>query len=176
MPFSVRQSNPEDADAACGAVRASIEMCCAADHGGEQARLDAWLKNKTPETFRSWIQSESLYCVVVEEGSKIVGFGMSATGQVLLNYVTSATRFRGAGKAMLESIELHAVATGVPELRLESTRTALEFYRRNGYKSCGPAVTFGGMEGHPMSKPMMTNPSIEGMSCGKPQATPHVKR
>ena len=95
--------------------------------------------------------------MVVEEGSKIVGFGMSAVGDVLLCYVTPEARFRGAGKSVLQAIELHAAASGVPELRLESTRTALEFYRRNGYKSCGPVVTFAGMEGHPMSKPMMAN-------------------
>lgn len=176
MPFSVRQPKPEDAEAACSAVRASIEVCCAADHGGERARLDAWLKNKTPETFRAWIQSDTLYCVVVEESSKIVGFGMSAAGEVLLCYVTPEARFRGAGKAVLQSIELQVKTSGISELRLESTRTALEFYRRNGYKSCGPVVTFAGMEGHPMSKPMMANPSIEGLSCGVPQDNLHVKR
>lgn len=176
MTFGVRAAKPEDAEAACGAVRTSIEVCCAEDHGGDRERLDAWLKNKTPETFRTWIQSDKLYCVVVEESSRIVGFGMSSGGEVLLCYVAPEVRFLGAGKAVLQAIELWAATSGVPELRLESTRTALAFYRRNGFKSCGPVVTFAGMEGHPMSKPMMANPSIEGMSCGKPQATPHVKR
>jgi GNAT superfamily N-acetyltransferase len=176
MPFSVRTSKPEDAEAACSVVRASIEVCCAADHGGERARLDAWLKNKTPETFSAWIQSDSLYCVVVEESSKIVGFGMAAAGEVLLCYVAPEVRFRGAGKAVLQAIELWAATSGVPELRLESTCTALAFYRCNGFKSCGPVFRFAGMEGHPMSKPIMSNPSIEGMTCGKPQVIPHVKR
>ena len=151
-------------------------MCCAEDHGGDTARIDAWLKNKTPETFRTFIQSEKLYCVVVEESSKIVGFGMAAAGEVLLWYVAPEVRFRGAGKAVLQAIERWASTSGFPELLLESTRTALAFYRRNGFKSCGPVVTFAGMESHPMSKPMMAISSIEGMSCGKPQDIPHVKR
>lgn len=155
MKFSVRTSRPEDAEAACSAVRSSIEVCCADDHGGDRTRLDAWLKNKTPEAFRTWIQSDSLYCVVAEENSKIVGFGMAAAGEVLLCYVAPEVRFRGAGKSILQAIEQWAAASGVPELRLESTRTALAFYRRNGFKACGPVVTFAGMEGHPMSKPMM---------------------
>lgn len=41
MTFSVRPALPEDAEAACNAVRTSIEECCAADHEGEKARLDA---------------------------------------------------------------------------------------------------------------------------------------
>lgn len=84
MTFSVRAAKPEEAEAACCAVRAYIEVCCTEDHGGDGARLDAWLKNKTPETFRTWIQSDKLYSVVVEESSRIVGFGMSAPGEVLL--------------------------------------------------------------------------------------------
>lgn len=175
MTFSVRAAKPEEAEAACCAVRASIEVCCTEDHGGDEARLDAWLKNKTPETFRTWVQSDKLYSVVVEERSKIVGFGMSAAGEVLLCYVAPEVRFRGAGKAVLQALELWAATSGVSELRLESTRTALAFYRRNGFKRCGPVVTFAGMEGHPMSKPIMAKPTIEGMSCGKPHLMSHLQ-
>ena len=173
MTFSVRPALPEDAEAACNAVRTSIEECCAADHEGEKARLDAWLKNKSPENFCAWIQSESLYCVVVEECSRIVGFGMSAPGEVLLCYVFPEVRFRGAGKAMLQAIELWAATSGVPELKLESTRTALAFYRRNGFKISGPAITFAGMEGQPMSKQVMANLSIE--RTGESELASHVK-
>lgn len=161
MTFNIRRAKPDDAEAACNAVRTSIEECCAKDHEGEKARLDAWLKNKSPENFRFWIQSENLYCIVVEERSRIVGFGMSATGELLLCYVSPEVRFRGAGKAMFQAIELWAATTGVPELKLESTRTALEFYRRNGFQECGPVVRFAGMEGQPMSKQMMANPSFK---------------
>lgn len=174
MTFSVRAAKPEEAEAACCAVRASIEVCSAEDHGGDGARLDAWLKNKTPETFRTWIQSDKLYSVVVEESSKIVGFGMSAPGEVLLCYVAPEVRFRGAGKAVLQALELWAATSGVPELRLESTRTALAFYRRNGFKRCGPVVTFAGMECHPMSKPIMAKSPIEGMSCDEPHLWSHL--
>jgi GNAT superfamily N-acetyltransferase len=158
MTFVVRTSKPEDAEAACSAVRASIEVCCADDHGGDSARLDAWLKNKTPETFRAWIQSDALYCVVVEESSRVVGFGMAAAGEVLLCFVAPEVRFRGAGKAVLQAIERWSATSGVPHLRLASTRTALAFYRRNGFKSSGSMVTFAGMEGHLMSKPIVANP------------------
>lgn len=137
MTYTVRLAKPQDAEAACNAVRSSIEDCCIEDHESNKARLDAWLKNKSPENFRRWIQSESLYCVVVEASYRVVGFGMCTTGELLLCYVLPEVRFRGAGKAMLQDIELWAATTGVAELRLESTRTALAFYRRHGYQDCG---------------------------------------
>lgn len=155
MTFSVRRANPEDAEAACNAVRISIEECCTEDHEGVAERLDAWLKNKSPENFRAWIQNKSFYCVVAEESSRIVGFGMSTPGEVLLCYVLPEVRFRGAGKAMLQAIELWAATSGVSELKLESTRTALAFYRRNGFQSSGPVITFAGMDGQPMAKRVM---------------------
>lgn len=120
ITFSVRAAKPEDVQAACSAVRASIEVCCAEDHGGDRARLDAWLKNKTPETFRPWIQSDKIYCVVVEESSRIVGFGMSAGGDVLLCYVVPEVRFLGAGKAVLQAIERRAATSGVPDFGLRA--------------------------------------------------------
>lgn len=74
---------------------------------------------------------------------------------------------------MLQAIELWAATSGVPELKLESTRTALAFYRRNGFKISGPAITFAGMEGQPMSKQVMANLSIE--RTGESELASHVK-
>jgi len=59
MTFNVRRASPEDAEAVCNAVRISIEECCAEDHEGVAERLHAWLKNKSPENFRTWIQSKA---------------------------------------------------------------------------------------------------------------------
>ena len=116
-------------------------------------RLGAWLHNKTQENFLAWIQSDSLYCVVAEGGAGVVGFGMaSAKGELMLCYVTPEVRFQGVGGAVLQEIERWAHTTGIAELRLESTKTALPFYKRNGFETCSPVVSFAGMEGYPMSK------------------------
>jgi len=82
---------------------------------------------------------------------------MAASGEVLLCYVLPEVRFRGAGKAMLQAIELWTAASGTFELKLESTRTALAFYRHNGFQSYGPVVTFAGMDGQPMAKRVMAH-------------------
>ena len=153
MSFHIRRAQVEDAEAACEAVRRSIAACCHEDHGGDPVRLSAWLGNKTPGSFRGWIEREGLHCVVAGSADRrIVGFGMAAAGEILLCYVTPEVRFLGVGRGVLQALERHAVAAGAAELRLESTRTALPFYRRQGYAPSGPAIAFNGMEGHPLSK------------------------
>ena len=46
---------PQSADSAavCGAVRSSITELCSLDHLGDQVTLDAWLADKTRESFRT---------------------------------------------------------------------------------------------------------------------------
>jgi GNAT superfamily N-acetyltransferase len=50
-----------------------------------------------------------------------------------LNYVAPAARFRGVSKALVAALEATARNLGLAECRLESTQTALQFYRRLGY-------------------------------------------
>jgi len=153
MNICVRQSRPEEAEAACEVVRSSIEQCCTEDHEGDPTRLAAWLRNKTPDNFLAWMQRDDLYSVVAEGETGVVGFGMaSAAGELLLCYAAPSGRFQGVGKAMLHDVERWAVAAGLTGLRLESTKTALPFYQRHGFEACGPAATFAGMEGQPMYK------------------------
>lgn len=161
MTFHARRARTEDAGAACRAVRRSIEVCCLEDHQGEPARLDLWLRNKTPENFLAWIESDSLYCTVVERSSSVVGFGMaSVSGELLLCFVAPEVRFQGVGKALLQAIERWATTASISTLRLESTQTALPFYRRNGFMSCGPVATFAGMESQPMCKQLLKDPNV----------------
>jgi GNAT superfamily N-acetyltransferase len=179
MNFSVRRARPEDAESACVAVRRSIEQCCVEDHQGDPERIAIWLHNKTPENFLAWIQGEKQICVVAEESSSVVGFGMSSTDEVLLCYVVPEALHRGVGRAVLGSLERLAAASGASALRLESTRTAMAFYGRNGFESCGPPVVFAGMEGYPLSKRLMASPFIErapsSLPCELPAAA-QVKR
>lgn len=83
---------------------------------------------------------------------EVVGFGMLEQDCIALCYVSPDIRFKGAGRVLLQAMERHAVQQGVTRLRLESTRTALAFYRRNGFMPTGPASSAFGMTGQPMSK------------------------
>jgi GNAT superfamily N-acetyltransferase len=75
---------------------------------------------------------------------------MTNAGKVLLNYVSPDARFRGVSKALMRTLEDRARAAGIAECSLDSTQTALAFYRALGYErtdhdythpvTCAPAL------------------------------------
>jgi GNAT superfamily N-acetyltransferase len=152
MDISVRPATADDAVAACAAMRRSIAECCSLDHHNDSAVVDAWLRNKTADNTKALIEAPENFCVVAVVDGSITGFGMARAGKVLLCYAVPEVHQRGVGKSMLQAMEAHAIGGGAITMRLESTRTALAFYTRNGYVPVGAAVNIFGMEGQPMAK------------------------
>lgn len=152
MPPHIRPATTDDAANICALIRRSITECCADDHQGDPELLKAWLRNKTVASVEAWLSDHEAHGIVGERGGVVHGFGLSRGDQVLLCYVTPEARFTGLGKALLQTLERHAVAQGLSTLRLDSTRTAEAFYRRNGFLPTGPAVQAFGLRGQPMSK------------------------
>jgi GNAT superfamily N-acetyltransferase len=138
MDCVIRRAVAADAAGSCDVVRRSIVDLCSADHRGDEARIAAWIANKTPSTFEQWISAEGSLALVAEGAGGIVGFSlMESNGAVRLLYVLPAARFSGVSTALLAAMEREAIARGVPEVRLSSTETARRFYERRGYASAG---------------------------------------
>ncbi len=154
MACTTRRAVPSDAAAACDVVRRSIIELCAEDHRDDPTILERWLENKTAANFAARIGSERKLALVAERAGQIVGFGlMDLCGYVELLYVCPDARFCGVGKALLAALEAAALAAGVREMKLESTNTALRFYRSAGYTADGgPRLEFCGTYCHPMSR------------------------
>ena len=150
----LRRATPADVALVCGLVRRSIVDLCAADHRGDESTIAAWLANKTPDRFASWISSPRHVAIVAERADCVVGFALlNAAGTIVLLYVAPEYRFSGVSKAMLASLEEHAAALGIAELKLDSSVTALSFYERCGYSRAGEAVQgFGVTHAYPLSK------------------------
>lgn len=161
MGILIRPAMPEDADAVCAVVRRSIAECCAEDHRNDPVLIEIWLKNKTVPNTLAWLQNPRAFSVVATVDDAIVGFAMSQADELLLCYLLPEARFQGMGKSMLQALETQARHTGVWTLRLESTRTALPFYKRNGFRQTGPAVSAFGLDAHPMAKTMENPPSAQ---------------
>jgi GNAT superfamily N-acetyltransferase len=148
----VRDASEQDADTACAVIRRSIGELCALDHKGDAATLAAWLANKTPDNVRSWIGTSHLL-VAVDAGAILGVAAMSASGEVLLNYVSPDVRFRGVSKALIEGLEARAASLGLTRLTLKSTATAVRFYRAAGFSESGPPTKgFGLTMAQPMQK------------------------
>jgi GNAT superfamily N-acetyltransferase len=150
----VRDATPSDAVAACEVMRASIAELCAADHRDDPDILARWLANKTPEHFAAWLADPGAALLVAVEGEAILAVGsVRNDGEITLNYVSPAARFRGASTALLKAMEARAAARGNSACRLVSTETAHRFYLARGYAGTGaPEGRFGTSSSYPMSK------------------------
>jgi GNAT superfamily N-acetyltransferase len=156
---STRRAVLSDAAAACEVVRRSIVELCYDDHRGDEDTLASWLANKTPARFEQWIGSGEHVALVAERNNEVVGFALlNLKGSIALLYVSPGARFSGISKALLGAVEQAATASGISELRLESTVTARRFYSRCGYSLAGPpGKGFGISRCYPMSRQIGAN-------------------
>jgi GNAT superfamily N-acetyltransferase len=150
MVIRIRDATVDDAVAAADVRVRAITELCAPDHHNDPAILARWLSNKSPEIFKSWItQADNSVLVVIEDEAIIAVGSVTDRGEITLNYVLPAVRFRGISRALLAALEKRAREKGNSRCTLRSTETARRFYRSAGYVEEGPAS---GSSGYPMSK------------------------
>jgi GNAT superfamily N-acetyltransferase len=152
--MEIRDALPADAAEACEVLRRSIVELCAADHRDDAVLLQRWLANKTPENVAAWIARPDSSVLVAVEAAAILAVGaVSDAGEILMNYVSPAARFRGVSRALVAALEARAALRGNRRCTLLSTETAHRFYRTCGYVDAGePAGKFGMASGYPMAK------------------------
>jgi GNAT superfamily N-acetyltransferase len=150
----IRDATPADAEAACAMLRASISELCAADHHNDPAILGRWLANKTPENVAAWIADPDASLLLAVEDDVVLAVGsVRNDGEITLNYVSPAARFRGASSALLRALEARAKERGNTSCALLSTETAHRFYLERGYVGVSaPQGKFGTASSYPMSK------------------------
>jgi GNAT superfamily N-acetyltransferase len=151
---AIRDAAPDDAVAACRVLRESIARLCVADHRNDPAILNAWLANKTPAIVAAWAVQKGNSLLLAVEGDAVLAVGsVTDAGEITLNYVAPAARFRGVSRALLSALEARAMARGNTRCTLISTETAHRFYQSAGYVDDGaPTGKFGTRAGFPMSK------------------------
>ena len=152
MTVTFREANATDADSICQVVCRSITECCQADHSDRKDLISAWLQNKTPAHVLGWLSQPNAYSVMAEEQGSAVGFGLAVPGEIKLCYVVPKVRFTGVGQALLRALESGVIHSGARHIQLESTRSALSFYQRNGYALCGEPIQAFGLTAQPMRK------------------------
>jgi GNAT superfamily N-acetyltransferase len=134
-------------------LTASITELCAADHRNEPARVARWTANKTEAGVAGMLANPEQTLFVAEDDGSVAAVGaINRAGEVTLNYVDPARRFRGVSRALLEAMEAELMARGVVDARLVSTGTARTFYRGAGWADAGDPQDHAGMACYPMTK------------------------
>lgn len=151
--MSVRRAQIEDGPLAIRTLRESISALCQDDHRFDPDLLNAWLSNKTVDTFEAWLRNPDRLIWVSVSDRACKGVAMASTeGEVMLNYVAPEARFQGVSSALLDAVETHLCGLGLSELHLWSTRTAHRFYQSRGWQDQGPPLEEDGMICYPMIK------------------------
>ncbi|PQP03383.1 GNAT family N-acetyltransferase [Pseudomonas frederiksbergensis] len=134
-------------------VERSIRVGCALDHRNDPRTVATWTHNKTIEHVQPWLSDPRLYLNIALLHDKPVGVAMAAiSGKVAFCYVQPEWFRRGVGQALVHDLEAWLITQGVPQARLNSTRTGEAFYRRLGYRVCAEAFTVSGLHAIPMHK------------------------
>lgn len=152
--IAVRAATAADVPAMSRVLIASITDLCGPDHGQKPERLATWTANKTPEGVAAMLADPQLRMLVAELDGQVAAVGavVPDKGEVSLNYVDPAARFRGVSKALLAALEAELSAAGVAEAQLTSTTTARRFYHAAGWsEDVAPVACMGG-EGFRMRK------------------------
>ena len=152
--MKIRDATAADAAAACEVLRASISELCAADHHNDPEILGRWLANKTPDNLAAWIADPDASVLLAVDGDVVLAVAaVRNDGEITLNYVSPAARFRDASSALLAALEARAKERGNTHCKLLSTETAHRFYLNRGYVGRGePQHKFGTSASYPMTK------------------------
>ena len=145
--LTVRTAGHADAAIMAELRRASIRELCGADHHDDPLAIEEWIGPS--DKFIRLLEQPTVTLTVAEMEGNIVGLGGLCADTVTLNYVHPAYRFRGVSKALMADLEMRLALAGVHTGRLNSTVTALNFYRWIGWSTAGGKDRDGG---HPMTK------------------------
>lgn len=137
---------------------ASIRDLCKSDHGDAPDCLAGWLKNKTPQDVAGWIRNpmNTIYLAEIDGMPAAVG-GIRSDGEIILNYVDPAFRFRGVSNMLLDHMESALADGGLKEARLISTGTARPFYLARNWIATGETTDTYGVASYPMVKRLVTD-------------------
>lgn len=161
--IAIRQAEDRDVETLSILLCASIRELCTADHNDDPELIARWTADKTPEHVAAWIANPRNTLFVAERDGQPACVGcINAGGQVLLNYVAPAHRFRGVSAAMLAHLEAVLADRNIDTARLTSTKTAHRFDRDAGWADVGESETVFGITGYPMEKKLRPAGDMSG--------------
>ena len=153
--FSIRGAVAADAESLAGMWVRSIRELCRRDHQGREELVAAWCAQKTPAALTAGLADPALFWLVATDSAgDVCGIGLLGPGGLIQAiYVDPSWVRRGVGSDLLAGLEAEIRRRGESVATLESTTTARDFYRSQGFADTGaPVIRFGGIVAYPMNK------------------------
>lgn len=156
MP-EIRQATLEDANEISNVLIRSITELCAADHLDDPELIKGWIENKSPEHICQWLKEGAhMRLSLANEGIGAVGC-YSTDGMIQLLYVAPEARGQGHSSALLQHMENEMRDKGVDAARLVSSKTAQDYYLKQGWEIDGERVVCYTTDGQPMRKQLISS-------------------
>lgn len=127
----IRKFRLSDAAELARLHRGTIRSINVLDYPPKQ--IAVWSGRVSARRFRE--SAKNIIRYVAIKDNKIVGFGdFEKKGEMTGLYVHKDYQNKGVGQRLLKMLERQALKIGMKEFKLSSTITALDFYKRQGYK------------------------------------------
>ena len=135
VAIEIHEATPNMSVEICKLLIRAISESCGKDHHNDPNTLQEWLRNKTPETVKSWLEVNRTYCAFSKSGKVVGVLQADSENRILLNYVDPNCTNEGIGTKLLQKLESE-IGEGNTVL-VESTITAKSFYLKKGFKELG---------------------------------------
>lgn len=131
--FALRPYLPEDAQLLAEIYRASIEELTEDDYN--PAQQEAWISLADDLDAFAERLGKHLTLIATMSGSPVGFISLDSPGEIGLFYVHPAAAGHGAGRTLYDAIEKISVSRGTPQLSVDASDNAREFFVRRGYEA-----------------------------------------
>lgn len=123
--------------------RDSVSQLCQGEYGAKT--IEKWIASKEPQSRAIHIKNNRLWVAVVAK--KIVGFLVVCPGEILGLFIHSGHSSLGIGKALMTFGVNEARRMPNDVIKIESTLSAVQFYKHMGCKVGSPGLYTHGHSG-----------------------------
>ena len=127
--LEIRKALVADAEAISGTIVQAVRETNAADYSPEI--VDRVVKNFSPDKVRLLLLDREVFVALLN--GQAVGTASLKGEDVRSVFVSPDHQARGIGTTLIRRIEKHAITNGMSILRVPSSTTGEEFYRKLGF-------------------------------------------
>ena len=128
--MKIRKFRDADARRTSYLIRRTLRVSNGPDY--DTKTIDSFVAHFSPSTLRKLSRERDIF--VVEDNGRLLATGSLAGRTVAAFFVNPRFQRQGVGTALLKHIERAAARGRVERLRVNSSFTALPFYRLHGYR------------------------------------------